>query len=119
MTDEFRSSLRQTAGAVAAAALFGCALWRARGRGAAQEFAAGYLVEQSLSVDNLFVFIMLFERAAGAAAIAAPPRPVGADASRRRLRRESFADADRRDSAAAVSAEGRTRRRRGAAATLA
>mmetsp|Transcript_27391 Transcript_27391/g.85192 ORF Transcript_27391/g.85192 Transcript_27391/m.85192 type:complete len:328 (-) Transcript_27391:14-997(-) len=61
MTDEFRSSLRQTAGAVAAAALFGCALWRARGRGAAQEFAAGYLVEQSLSVDNLFVFIMLFE----------------------------------------------------------
>lgn len=26
----------------------------------AQEFFAGYLVEQSLSVDNLFVFILMF-----------------------------------------------------------
>ena len=32
-----------------------------KGEPAAVEFATGYLVEQSLSIDNLFVFIMLFE----------------------------------------------------------
>ncbi|CAM9205314.1 unnamed protein product [Chrysoparadoxa australica] len=32
-----------------------------KGKQSGMEFFAGYLVEQSLSVDNLFVFIMLFE----------------------------------------------------------
>ena len=31
------------------------------GRGQGSEYFAGYLLEQSLSVDNLFVFILLFE----------------------------------------------------------
>ncbi|KAJ1458614.1 integral membrane protein TerC family-domain-containing protein [Pelagophyceae sp. CCMP2097] len=43
------------------ATLFGLGLGAYKGRQACQEFFAGYLVEQSLSVDNLFVFIMLFE----------------------------------------------------------
>jgi TerC family integral membrane protein len=59
--DEFRSSLVKTCWAVLAAAAFGVGLWYGRGRTAALEFVSGYLVEQSLSVDNLFVFIMLFE----------------------------------------------------------
>lgn len=46
---------------VAAAALF--ALWIALGesRHHALEFVAGYAVEMSLSVDNLFVFLVIFE----------------------------------------------------------
>mmetsp|Transcript_14513 Transcript_14513/g.43337 ORF Transcript_14513/g.43337 Transcript_14513/m.43337 type:complete len:183 (-) Transcript_14513:601-1149(-) len=59
--DEFRRSMRRTSYAVFAACAFGALLWAWRGRPAAAAFAAGYLVEQSLSVDNLFVFIMLFD----------------------------------------------------------
>lgn len=59
--DEFRASLVKTAIAVAAATLFGIGLGALKGRQAGLEFFSGYLVEQSLSVDNLFVFIMLFE----------------------------------------------------------
>lgn len=32
-----------------------------KGQQAGLEFFAGYIVEQSLSVDNLFIFIMLFD----------------------------------------------------------
>lgn len=32
-----------------------------KGKTSALEFFAGYIVEQSLSVDNLFIFIMLFD----------------------------------------------------------
>jgi TerC family integral membrane protein len=35
-------------------------LWRFAGSKAAMEFFSGYLIEKSLSVDNLFVFIFLF-----------------------------------------------------------
>jgi tellurite resistance protein TerC len=35
-------------------------IYREMGREKALEFLAGYLIEQSLSVDNLFVFIMIF-----------------------------------------------------------
>ena len=59
--DNFRRSLVQTVWAVASATAFGLILWYARGRDSAIAFFSGYLVEQSLSVDNLFVFIMLFE----------------------------------------------------------
>ena len=61
MQDEFKAAARKTAISVAAAACFGVILNYARGSTAALEFASGYLVEQSLSVDNLFVFIMLFD----------------------------------------------------------
>lgn len=40
--------------------LFGVGIWNTLGPVKAQEFFAGYLLEQSLSVDNLFVFILVF-----------------------------------------------------------
>ncbi|MFD9949945.1 TerC family protein [Nonomuraea sp. NPDC059023] len=38
---------------------FGVYLWQAFGSGTAVEFFTGYVVEKSLSVDNLFVFMLL------------------------------------------------------------
>lgn len=59
--DAFQRAIVQTGWAVLSAILFGLGLYYVRGPAAAMEFTSGYLVEQSLSVDNLFVFIMLFE----------------------------------------------------------
>jgi tellurite resistance protein TerC len=39
---------------------FGCWIGSTHGRQAALEFAAGYAIEISLSIDNLFVFMVLF-----------------------------------------------------------
>jgi tellurite resistance protein TerC len=50
-----------TAGLVLAAAGFACWIAAAQGRQAAIEFAAGYTIETSMSVDNLFVFLVLFQ----------------------------------------------------------
>ena len=50
-----------TAGLVLAAAGFACWIAVAQGRQAALEFAAGYTIEASLSIDNLFVFLVLFQ----------------------------------------------------------
>jgi len=47
---------------------FGGVLWAWADLGAAQAYLAGYLIEQSLSVDNVFVFTAIF------AAFAIPPR---------------------------------------------
>lgn len=58
---EYRKAVKRTALTISAAVAFGVFLWAWRGRKSALEFFAGYLVEQSLSVDNLFVFIMLFD----------------------------------------------------------
>ena len=49
------------AGLVLAAAGFACWIAVAQGRQAALEFAAGYTIEESLSIDNLFVFMVLFQ----------------------------------------------------------
>jgi len=49
------------AGLVLAAAGFACWIAVAQGRQAALEFAAGYTIEASLSIDNLFVFLVLFQ----------------------------------------------------------
>lgn len=38
----------------------GIYFWRGRDRDAALQFLAGYLVEEALSVDNLFVFLLIF-----------------------------------------------------------
>lgn len=46
---------------VGLAAIFGVGLAVFVGPETSEEFFAGYLVEQSLSVDNLFVFLLLFE----------------------------------------------------------
>ena len=45
---------------IAAAVAFGGALWLWRGPGPAGQYFAGYLLEKALSVDNVFVFVMLF-----------------------------------------------------------
>jgi tellurite resistance protein TerC len=45
---------------IAAALAFGGALWLWRGPATAGQYFAGYLLEKAVSVDNLFVFVMLF-----------------------------------------------------------
>ena len=45
---------------VTLAALFAAVLWQLDGQQTAIEFTTGYLVELALSVDNLFVFLLLF-----------------------------------------------------------
>lgn len=45
---------------VSLALLFGAAIWLVEGPRHALEFYTGYVLEYSLSVDNMFVFIMIF-----------------------------------------------------------
>mmetsp|Transcript_13639 Transcript_13639/g.31867 ORF Transcript_13639/g.31867 Transcript_13639/m.31867 type:complete len:325 (+) Transcript_13639:258-1232(+) len=56
----YKESVYNTAVCVGAAIIFGIGVAVFKGRQSGFEFFAGYLVEQSLSVDNLFVFLMLF-----------------------------------------------------------
>jgi TerC family integral membrane protein len=44
------------------ALLFGAVLWRAAGEDTGTAYIAGWLVEKSLSVDNLFVFVTIMSR---------------------------------------------------------
>lgn len=46
---------------VGAALAFGAGIWVTLGQVKAFEYFAGYLLEQSLSVDNLFVFVLVFD----------------------------------------------------------
>ena len=56
----FKEALSWSLGLIAFAHLFGVfILWR-EGTGPALEYYTGYLIELSLSVDNLFVFILIF-----------------------------------------------------------
>ncbi len=50
-----------TAVLVAAAAGFAAWMWMKQGHQQALEFVAGYAIETSLSVDNLFIFLVLFQ----------------------------------------------------------
>jgi len=59
--DIYRQAIQRTLAWVAGAGLFGGILWATAGATTGEEFFAGYLVEQSLSVDNLFVFLVLFD----------------------------------------------------------
>ena len=45
---------------IALALVFNAGLWYVRGQQAGLEFLTGYLIEKSLSVDNLFVFLLVF-----------------------------------------------------------
>jgi tellurite resistance protein TerC len=58
---DYRQALQRTFMAVGAAGVFALGLWYANGPNSAMEFVTGYLIEESLSIDNIFVFIMLFE----------------------------------------------------------
>ena len=61
-----RPSNRETgialAGYVGAAIVFGLAMWYFAGAQLAGEFFAGWLTEYSLSVDNLFIFILIMAK---------------------------------------------------------
>jgi TerC family integral membrane protein len=59
--DEFRSAWIKTMVTVACAFSFGIFLTFSQGKNIGYEFFCGYLIEQSLSIDNLFVFMMLFQ----------------------------------------------------------
>jgi tellurite resistance protein TerC len=55
-----RRALAWTAGWIAAALAFAVYIHQAFGHTAALEFLTGYSIEESLSLDNLFVFLLLF-----------------------------------------------------------
>ncbi len=56
----FRDALISSASWIALAGLFAIFIHRWMGPTKSLEFVTGYLIEESLSVDNLFVFILLF-----------------------------------------------------------
>lgn len=60
----FRESVKWTLFYVASAVVFGLSMlwWRTPAQDGAGEFFAGYLTEWSLSVDNLFVFLVILSR---------------------------------------------------------
>jgi tellurite resistance protein TerC len=62
----FKLALAETAGWMGLALAFNLWVYFTRGSRAGVEFLTGYLVEKSLSVDNIFVFLLLF-RAFGVA----------------------------------------------------
>jgi tellurite resistance protein TerC len=59
-TVKFREALGWSIMWIALAAGFAVVVYFWHGRGAALEFVTGYVIELSLSVDNLFVFLMIF-----------------------------------------------------------
>ncbi len=60
-TLSFKEALWASAFWIALALLFNVGVYYCRGKDAALEFLAGYLIEKSLSVDNLFVFLVIFQ----------------------------------------------------------
>ncbi len=65
-----REALAWTAFYLALPVAFGLYLWQSNGGTPAVEYFAGYVVEKSLSVDNLFVFMLLLAAFAVPAALA-------------------------------------------------
>ncbi len=57
----FREALSWSTGLVTLALLFGVFLWMREGTQTALEYYTGYIIELSLSVDNLFVFLLIFQ----------------------------------------------------------
>ncbi len=56
----FKEAMSWSLGLIAFAFMFGLFLWWKEGSQHALEYYTGYLIELSLSVDNLFVFILIF-----------------------------------------------------------
>lgn len=56
-----KEATRWSASLITLAFLFGAWLWWREGQTPALEYITGYLIELSLSVDNLFVFILIFQ----------------------------------------------------------
>jgi tellurite resistance protein TerC len=59
-TVKFREALAWSGAWIALAAIFGVVIFFWHGRTPALEFVTGYVIELSLSVDNLFVFLLIF-----------------------------------------------------------
>ena len=59
-TPSLREALAWVVVCLAAAAAFNALLWWKFGHDVALQFTTGYVVEEALSVDNLFVFLVLF-----------------------------------------------------------
>ncbi|XWS59745.1 hypothetical protein CRYUN_Cryun08bG0147900 [Craigia yunnanensis] len=59
--ETYASSVKTVALWVCAAVAFGVGLGLKEGVSKASEYFAGYILEQSLSVDNLFVFVLIFK----------------------------------------------------------
>jgi len=57
----YKTAIRRTLFWVGAAILYGFLLIFVAGPEVSEEFYAGYVLEQSLSIDNLLVFVLLFE----------------------------------------------------------
>ncbi len=57
----YSRALRASLGWVAVALFFNTAIWFWLGREKALEFLTGYLIEKALSVDNIFVFLVIFD----------------------------------------------------------
>jgi tellurite resistance protein TerC len=55
-----REAIGWTIAWITLALLFNLGIWHYAGEEKALEFTAGYLIEYSLSVDNIFVFALLF-----------------------------------------------------------
>jgi len=56
-----REALLESAAWIALSIGFGAWIFVARGRGPGLEFFTGYIVEKSLSLDNVFVFLLIFQ----------------------------------------------------------
>jgi len=56
-----REAIGWSGGLVSIALLFGAFLWLREGTKPALEYYAGYVIELSLSIDNLFVFLLIFQ----------------------------------------------------------
>src|SRR5437588_6058326 len=58
--DSLRAAAVESALWLGAALAFGGVLWLWRGAAIGGQYLAGYLLERALSVDNIFVFVLLF-----------------------------------------------------------
>jgi len=56
----WRESVAWTAVWIGLSLSFNAWIWHWKGEGKAVEFLAGYLIEYSLSIDNMFVFVLIF-----------------------------------------------------------
>jgi tellurite resistance protein TerC len=57
---DVRTALRWSAMWIGAGLLFGLWIWASQGQTAAISYYAAYLLEKSLSIDNIFVFVLIF-----------------------------------------------------------
>src|SRR5207244_4764915 len=55
-----RAATQRTAIWIVLSLLFNLLVWKLRGPDKALEFLTGYVIEYSLSIDNIFVFVLIF-----------------------------------------------------------